>query len=97
MDAVAAELPSWPSFFLNLTRKTGRYIVLGLLSLIAMGFLLTMNPPHDPDECRYADPPHIDLRDMPVPLPGDFRIARVATPTTFDPFSRCFGGPESSR
>jgi hypothetical protein len=94
MYAVAV-LPGW-SFFLRPTRETLIKFALGALVLIAMSLMWSMNPPHDPDECRYVDTPHIDLRDMPIPLPGDFRMAQVVSPTTANPFGRCPGGHQFS-
>jgi hypothetical protein len=60
------------------------------LTAIAIGLAALTFPPHDPNECRYGEPPHIENADTPNLPP--MVIARPASPSTVDIINRCPGG-----
>jgi hypothetical protein len=60
------------------------------LTAIVIGLVAFMFPHHDPNECKYGEPPHIENADTPnLPPPV---IARPLSPSAADIINRCPGG-----
>jgi hypothetical protein len=93
MVAIAESSPT----LLPALRPSGKAII-GFagtcFTAIAIGLAALMFPHHDPNECRYGEPPHIENAGMPkLPLPP---ITQIVTPGTVDLINRCPGGPSYS-
>jgi hypothetical protein len=79
MTALAALRPS-PLLALRLADKVKRQFGVACLVAIGIGLAALIPFHHDPSDCQYQEPPHVENRDMPIPLPGDFRMTRPVTP-----------------
>ena len=68
------------------TSNTIRAIAVGAL-VAAFGALLGSQ--HDQNECRYGEPPHIEISEAPAPLPPI--VTQIASPTFADLSNHCPG------
>jgi hypothetical protein len=89
MVAIAESSPTLlPALRLSGNAICGFAVACFTASLI--GLWAFMFPHHDPNECRYGEPPHIENADTPnLPPPV---IARPVSPSTADIINRCPGG-----
>jgi hypothetical protein len=84
MTAITAELPVYEL----LTKKAKRGFAAACLALAVVAAMLLLSP-HDPSECRFGEPPHVEIPDITILPPV---ITRPTSPYTFDLNSGCPGG-----
>jgi hypothetical protein len=88
MTALAEVRPT----LLPALRLTGKAIA-GFAAIsftaITIGLAALLFPSHDPNDCRYGEPPHVDHPETQIPPPV---IARPVSPDHVDFINRCPGG-----
>jgi hypothetical protein len=92
MSALTILRPA-PALLTRLSPRTIRGIAVGTLIAIATGLAALLSSPHDPTECRYGEPPHVEVPGAPNLMP--YMAAQiVSTPTFAAPSSLCPRAPQ---
>jgi hypothetical protein len=77
----------YPVSFAHPSKAAIRRVAIGILVVMATGLAALLCSPHDPNECRYGEPPHIEISDAPMLQPP--LIGQIASPTIADTLDRC--------
>jgi hypothetical protein len=96
MSALAISQPDasahLPTDWWLLARVSIRNVVIGAALLTTMVLAILLGSSHDPNECRYGEPPHIEIYNAPIPSPPV--IARIVSSTLADVSNHCPGAAQ---